>query len=215
MQQQDVLKSAISDINTGALETGQPLSQRKIANRYGCGRTVAKRVLDDLLTAGYVEHCPGWSDGDYIVASASQDVLAQAVELRAVMETYAISKLSRIITKPMIRRLKEVNWEMLTTGMAGDYETSLEHSRQFHICIVEAVDVGPLAKPIDAIYRFEAFRNYGRKIGPEDVFKTACEHALMIDALEMGDHDRAVTISRYHILGDMEHMINQNTNMVA
>jgi|GEM_PF-5809185 len=211
----DILKTAISDIQAGKLEIGQPLSQRKLGEIYGCGRTVAKRVLDQLLSAGYVEHTPGYNDGNYIVTGSTMETLAQAVELRVMLETYAISKLARVITTPMIKRLKALNTEMIEAALSDDLDKAVEVNRVFHMFMVEAVDHGPLKLQLDLIYSNEAFRTFTRDTDGEGVFKAGCEHALIIDCLETSNQFRAVQAIRCHILDNMPEMDKLYANMVA
>ena len=191
----------IKDIQQGILSEGQPLSQRKLGNRYGCGRTLAKAILENLAHSGWIDRMPGGLDGEYVVAGMSNATVEQALELRAMLEIYALEKLLYRIPSVIMNRLRAINSQMFYAGRDGDLKNARSLNDQFHQTLVDAVDTGPLSRHFG--YLKASTLNGGHEFfeTEEDVFRSACDHASILDALEMRNRDRLRSVSRSHIVG--------------
>lgn len=196
-----IVSTIISDINRGIFSPGEQLSQRRLRKIYGCGRWVAMKVLEELEASGWLDLT---EDGTRLVAETTAGTLMQAVELRAVLEIYAVEKLVPMITEPFVKRLHDLNYQMWHACLDDDYEAVEGLNRTFHRCMVESVDEGPLSRQLAQLYQIKGFYDVANFSSEEQIFKSYSEHALIIDALETGDMERLRYHIRLHVVDNAE-----------
>jgi len=198
MQNRQALTDVIiSDIKRGDYELGDTLSQRKIGERYGCGRWIAMRVLEELEASSWLNSMP---DGTYVIAETSRDTLRQAIELRALLETYGASEVMLIADGPLIRRLRLINNEMWRAGQGKDFKAAVNLNRDFHTCLTEAADHGPLSRQLAAVYQIQGFSDETNFQSERAVLQSMQEHARMIFFLKNKDAKRLSNAIHRHIL---------------
>lgn len=195
----DIPTLAISDIESGRLTPGTFLSQPKICALYGCGRTVARRVLRVLLDEGYVNVSLDPAAGNYVVAKSSDEMVMQGMELRAVLEIYTARKLLDMATPPLIDRLKKINLELLDHIQGNDLINAVVMNRHFHLYMIEAVDRGPLSRMLGVLFREASFGRHESYTSLEEAFAGCCDHAKIIDALEQRNRRRLLGLVEKHI----------------
>lgn len=196
-----IINTVISDINKGIFKPGEQLSQRRLRSIYGCGRWVAMKVLEELEDSGWLDPT---IDGTRTVAETTAGTLMQAVELRALLEIYAVEKLVPMITPPFLKRLHNINNQMWHACLDGGYDDVAKCNRAFHLCMVESVDEGPLSRQLGQLYQLRGFHDVGNFNEEEQVFKSYGEHAMIIDALDTGDLNRLRYMVRLHAVNNAE-----------
>lgn len=196
-----IVSSIISDVNRGVFSPGEQLSQRRLRKIYGCGRWVAMKVLEELEASGWLDLT---EDGTRVVAETTAGTLMQAVELRAILEIYAVEKLVPMITDPFIKRLHDLNFQMWNACLESDYLAVEKLNRTFHQCMVESVDEGPLSRQLAQLYQLKGFYDVVNFSSEEQIFKSYSEHALIIDALDTGDMERLRYYIRLHVVDNAE-----------
>ncbi|RMB09040.1 GntR family transcriptional regulator [Eilatimonas milleporae] len=196
--------NVISDIQSGVLAEDETLSLRKICKLYDVGRSMAKTILETLACEGWIDRVPDGMRGGYVVASTSQATLDQAMELRVILEVYALEKLTPVLTKRLLSRLKQINLSMCGAGRHERFDEAADLDAAFHACIIHAVDTGPLARQICCLGTQQLLKNRTRFSSQEEVFRYVCEHAYLIDAMEMGRTERFLSMCRTHFLGGVE-----------
>lgn len=196
-----IIDTVISDINKGIFKPGEQLSQRRLRSLYGCGRWVAMKVLEELEDSGWLDPL---GDGTRIVAETTAGTLMQAVELRALLEVYAVEKLVPMITPPFLKRLHDLNQQMWLACLDKNYSDVARSNREFHLCMVESVDEGPLSRQLAQLYQLRGFHDIGNFNDEEQVFKSYGEHVMIIDALETGDLNRLRYMVRLHVINNAE-----------
>ena len=202
---QDIPTRVITDIENGILPPGTPLSQRKFGQIYGCGRGVARRILKDLLAEGYIDIAGCDLDGGYAVAAYTEHTLVQSIELRAVLETYAVQAILKDVSPALVHTLKKINKEIRQYAEQGDLVNAVLMNRHFHLFMIEAVDQGPLSRMLGVLFRDAAVDRHESYEDTEEAYISACEHAAIIDAIEMGDHDRLGMLMENHVLRGFRH----------
>lgn len=191
----------IKDIRRGLIEPGVFLSQRGLCDAYGCGRWIAAKTLEALAASIWLEPA---SHGRYVVAEPTIGSLQQAIELRALIEVYAVEKLVPMLTDQFIQRLWSINRQMWKAGSSVDFAAAIRHNRVFHTCVVESVDEGPLSRQLQQLYQIQGFEDSANFETVEQVFKSACEHAVIIDALDIGNLLRLRNAVRNHVIDNAE-----------
>ena len=196
-----LVEAIIADINKGMFKPGEQLSQRRLHALYGCGRWVAMKVLEELEASGWLDLA---EDGTRTIAETSAGTLMQAVELRALLEVYAVKKLVPMITAPFLKRLHTLNHQMWQACLDGEYDDVARLNREFHQCMVGSVDEGPLSRQLGQLYQLKGFYDVANFQDEEQVFKSYGEHAAIIDALETGDLTRLCYLVRLHVIDNAE-----------
>lgn len=207
----DIPSLAVSDIENGRLTPGTFLSQPKVCALYGCGRTVARRVLRELLEEGYVNVSLDPLAGSYVVAKSSDEMVMQGIELRAVLETYTAKKLLEIAAPPLIVRLKRINLELLGYILGNDLINAVIMNRHFHLYMIEAVDRGPLTRMLGVLFREASFGRHESYKSLDEAFAGCCDHAKIIDALELGNRKRLMWLVEKHVFGGFRRCGSKST----
>lgn len=201
----DIPARVITDIENGKLPPGTPLSQRKFGQLYGCGRGVARRILKDLLAEGYIDIAGCDFDGGYVVAAYTERTYIQSIELRAVLETYAAQSILKDVSPALVHTLKKINREVRRYAEHDDLVNAVLMNRHFHLFMIEAVDQGPLSRMLGVLFRDAAVGRHESYANGEEAYVSACEHAAIIDAIEMGDQERLASLVENHVLRGFRH----------
>ncbi len=179
-----IVSAIISDIKKGKYRVGDTISQRKIEAEYGGGRWVAMRALEELEGSNWLEHS---ERGRYVVAEITEDTFRQALEMRALLEIYAAKKLVKIVTDPFIWRLWEINRDLWSQAVCGDFPAAVDANRLFHETFVGSVDSGPLSRQLQQLYQIQGFDDVSNFDTIEQVRQSVYEHARIISALRSGN----------------------------
>ena len=176
------------------LEPGARLGEQQLAALFDCSRTIVREGLMRLAARGIVEVSArrGW----YVV-EPTQDDARETFEARQVIETGLIRSAGSI-DKAAIKRLREHVARQKAALKADDVGARSFLLGDFHVCLAECLGNGLLAQTLrDFTARTTLVAM--RYQSPEDAAHSCAEHALIVQALEAGDRQRAEQLMASHL----------------
>lgn len=180
----------------GDLEPGERLYEVDLAQRLGTSRTPVREAMVRLEHEGILQKRP---QGGYKVRPISAKEVAEAVGLRAVLESYAV-ELAVANMQPKLLAKLEKNVEMFAAALArGDSRRLVELNTRFHTMLYDAADSEMLSEFIgrlsDLLHRFR--RALLGDAGAAD--HSLADHQELLAALKKGDPAEAAEICRIHV----------------
>ncbi|NEE41034.1 GntR family transcriptional regulator [Streptomyces sp. SID7982] len=192
---EQVLGDLRAEIVSGLVEAGHVYSAPTLAAELGVSTTPVREALLELHRQGLVTPLP---NRGFQVVMPSTEELVQLLELRELLETYALERLARQEDKdlaplyPMAERIAEA-------VERGDPVAYVAADREFHLALVGRAGVAKLSSFISDL------RDHMRLIGLETQQglarqrDSAAEHFQLLDLLEAGDSEGVCRIIGHHI----------------
>ncbi len=190
----------------GELAPGERVPEVALAARLGVSRTPLRIALGTLAHEGLLEPL---ASGGFVVRSFTRGDVADAIELRAVLEgTAARLAAERLVSPDELLRIAEVVREL--DGVVDDLSPEslvryVELNDRFHASLVELaksetigravaqVSLLPFAAP-GALVSSHAFLPRSREI----LIVAQHQHRVLIDVIRSGDGARAEQVAREH-----------------
>jgi DNA-binding GntR family transcriptional regulator len=183
-------------IAQGVLAPRDRLVQEQIANDLSVSRTPVREALNRLAQDGLVTWVPGVG---YLVAQPRKRDVADVQGVRQVLELAALTQALPHYTDVDLSKLKSVYQEMVDADPASaDY---VDLTRRFHRELVEPCPNELLLALVDDMWS----RPTGVKVtgrygdSPHSVEIMIRDHCEIIEAIEAGDHQRAIDLLDAHI----------------
>ena len=178
------------------LRPGQKVAYRDMAKRLGMSLTPVVQALKHMEFLGLLQHEP--NRGFYIKPIDVEEI-AEAYDLREVLEVNLVSKVVVRLDEDGKRRLKLALEEYLTAGRSGSLKLRLSKDMNFHLTLAEissqALSIRMLRYLLDFLYlRFEKEQIFSR---PQE--SAAVEHQKIFDAIIAGSTREAKKAMRDHI----------------
>ncbi len=133
-----------SEIESGLLSPGSPLSQLQLAARFGLSRIPIREALRQLQSEGYLIYRP--NKGATVSTSPSGDDLAEIVEIRECLEQCIMQHAARHFTPAIAARADE-SLKALNRA-SGEAEVRGAHER-FHQILFDAANRPKMAAIIN------------------------------------------------------------------
>lgn len=200
-------------IRSGELRPDQQLpSQLELSRDLGISRASLREALSTLETLGFLRIEPG--RGTFIASTtptSSGRLAARAIsgrydrqdiyQTRLYLESLIVSLVSRRIDPATIALLNEHTTLMCAAWDKNDLVGVVDHDRDFHHAIwLACPNVLLLDICMSMADEFAATRSYPLPATrPARFAESANEHFALVDALALGDGDRAATIMQNHI----------------
>ena len=183
---------------SGELAPGEQLSEEALAERCGVSRTPVREALRRLEAELLVRRSGSQRS---FVADWSLGDVADAFELRAMMEGYAARRAAERMDSATLHRLKAANSALgeAIGGTRADVGRFLEHNRAFHEIVLEAADSRRLATLLAALIEQPVVWRTAHFYGRESFQRSYSEHEDLIAAFERGDGAWAEAIMAGHI----------------
>lgn len=183
-------------IITGDLAPGERLMEIALADRLGVSRTPVREAIRKLELEGLVVMVP--RKGAH-VASINEKNLQDVIEIRMVLEEFAIGLACERITDAELLELKQIHDEFITCVGKGDPRTIAQKDETFHDAIFRATDNNRLISIIgnlrEQFYRYRM--EYVKDIeNHEDLIR---DHHDLLEAIIGHDGDRASRLMHDHI----------------
>jgi GntR family transcriptional regulator of vanillate catabolism len=191
---------------SGAFVPGARLSELPLVERLGVSRTPVRLALARLEHEGLLRALPA---GGYAVREFSQSDIADAVELRGVLEgTAARFAAERGATQRELRGLRTVSDEIAGIVHRADYESFERYvglNERFHAKLlamamspllqraIDGITALPFASPSAFVFS-EAHLPESREI----LVVAHGQHCALIEAIELREGTRAEAIGREH-----------------
>ena len=188
-----------SMILSGALPPGAPLREEQLAEACGVSRTPVREAMRRLESELFVRKTDTQRS---FVVDASPDDIADAFELRAMLESHAARRAASRITASELALLQDHNAAIERAIDHGrpDIPAFLDHNRQFHAIIIAAAASDRLSSMLGQIVEqpvvLRTALHYDR-----DSLRRACrEHQELLAAFARHDGDWAAAVMTAHIL---------------
>jgi DNA-binding GntR family transcriptional regulator len=189
-----------SEITTGRLAGNSRLKETELAGLTGVSRTPVREALRLLAADGFVETSP---NSGALVASWSDEDLAEISELRAVLESFGAGLAATKISQGELAELDQLEdrMERVVAAAKANFLSELSQlNKDFHLAIVEATGNRRLVANIHSVIEGPlVFRRFSVFKG-EQIQRSLAHHREIIAALRAGQRDWASAIMKTHIL---------------
>ena len=185
-------------ILSGELSSGEQLSEESLAERCGVSRTPVRDALRRLEAELLVRRNESQRS---FVADWSLGDVADAFELRAMMEGYAARRAAERMDERTMKRLRACNsaiYEAIRDGKP-DVATFLEHNRAFHEIILQAADSRRLSSLLGALIEQPVVWRTAQHYGKEAFNRSYSEHEDLLSAFARRDGAWAEAVMAGHI----------------
>lgn len=183
---------------SGELSPGEQLSEETLAERCGVSRTPVRDALRRLEAELLVRKNESQRS---FVADWSVDDVADAFELRAMMEGYAARRAAERMDRATLQRLKAINTKLCAAVQQSkpDVAAFLEHNKTFHEIILKAADSRRLSTLLGALIEQPVVWRTAQHYGKEAFNRSHSEHEDLLSAFARKDGPWAEAIMAGHI----------------
>ena len=187
------------EIEAGRLTPGTRIREDVFAEQLGISKSPLRFALYQLKQDGIIRIEP--RKGFYVALPTPREMM-ELLEMREVLEGMAARRAAKRADEKMIRRLADcfktfddnnINERRLDFAIAD---------HKFHRRLVEASDSLELIKTLEVInIRLHMNRLRVRLSRERDLVAMHHEHLAIIDAIRIGDANRAETLAAAHVAG--------------
>lgn len=185
-------------IASGEFHGGEPLRERKLAERVGASRTPVREALKRLAAEGIVELRP--NKGAQLVAISPEE--AQAVfDVRCLLEPYLASRAATRVNEEQIRAMQELVAAMEET-VASDgarLEELAALNNAFHGQIIRAADARLAADALALAMRPPLVQRTFHRYTAEQLRRSQQHHRELLAAMQARSPRWAEAVMRSHI----------------
>ena len=184
-------------ILAGTLRAGEVISELRLAETIGVGRTPVREAVRRLAAENILEFAPG---SGLRVPLPTSDDFAEVYLARAALEAEAARIATTISTETFFQDIEKLYEKMSRAVIAGDTQSVIAANGEFHGYIVNFAE----NKRISALLKsFEhlavQYRNFSLTI-PEHSRRSLEDHRNLIDLIRGGDANVVADFARNHIL---------------
>lgn len=185
-------------ILSGELASGDALREEALADACGVSRTPVREALRQLEADLLVRRTE--SQRSY-VADWSMDDVADAFELRAMLEGYAARRAAERVSDEVLIELKDCNKAIYAaiSKAEPDVATFLDRNREFHALVLAAAGSPRLRGLLTALIEQPVIWRTAHHYDPKAFECSHSEHADLLAAFERRDGQWAETIMAGHI----------------
>jgi len=185
-------------ILSGELSPGEQLSEEDLAERCGVSRTPVRDALRRLEAELLVRKNESQRS---FVADWSLGDVADAFELRAMVEGYAARRAAERMDEKTMKQLRACNSAIYeaTRGEKPDVATFLKHNKDFHAIILEAAKSRRLASLLGSLIEQPVVWRTAQHYGREAFNRSYSEHEDLLAAFARRDGDWAEAVMAGHI----------------
>ncbi|MHA7819776.1 MAG: GntR family transcriptional regulator [Erythrobacter sp.] len=185
-------------ILSGELSPGEQLSEEALAERCGVSRTPVRDALRRLEAELLVRKNDSQRS---FVADWSLGDVADAFELRAMMEGYAARRAAERMDDATLERLRACNSAIYTAirGKSVDVSAFLEHNKSFHEIVLETADSRRLTSLLAALIEQPVVWRTAQHYGRDAFNRSHSEHDDLLAAFARKDGAWAEAIMAGHI----------------
>jgi DNA-binding GntR family transcriptional regulator len=191
-------------IRTGELEPGQRLRLNRLTRELGMSPTPIREALRLLQADGLVLYHPHQG---IVVAESSPDETEDVVRLRCLLEPLAMELAVPSLTPEQLRVLEDLHQKLLAAVDARHGSAISTSNASWHWAIYDACGSVHLRKFIRRLWDVYPWRTMWALPGRAE--ESAREHARIMDAIAVGDAQRAADRLREHILSAQQSLLNR------
>src|SRR5688572_21068171 len=183
----------------GARRPGERLVQDQLARQLGVSRGVVREALMELQAGGLVETA---DNKGAMVAPIDPDRLAEAFEIREVMEGLTARRCCERMTFAQHRELRELTGRMDEQFRAGNWQEGGRLDRQFHLRLIELARSRLLEQFAGGCLVVSKFVT----VPGGDSAEPGREHLRLLEAIASGDAGEAERVAREHVRANRDHV---------
>lgn len=182
----------------GELVPGEQIREEQLAEVCGVSRTPVRDALRRLEAESLISRNDSQRS---FVAEWSLEDIAEAFQLRALLEGRAARRAATRITAEQLRTLKVCNRriEAAITDDTPDIGVFLENNRMFHDTIMGAAASVRLTNILASIVEQPVVLRTAQQYDRENLMRSHNEHQELVAAFERRDDDWAEAIMAAHI----------------
>lgn len=185
-----------ADILNGAVEPGERLREDDLSARFRVSRTPIREALNRLEADGLVVDSPGRG---LVVTEFGEEEILEGYVIRGVLEGVAARLAAQRATDLDVHRLELVLDALEQAGRAGDIDTAIRLSGEFHSQLWHLAGNRRLLK---LMHDIEATMGRYQRLTmahPGRTERAIHEHREILDAIRGRDPDRAEALGRAHM----------------
>lgn len=185
-------------ILTGELGPGEPIRQMDVAKRLGVSPTPVREAIRQLHATGMISH---HDNHGAAVTELSDEAVVELYLLRGVMEGLGARLAAERRDEADLDRLRRIHGRMLDAVVAGASASELAQlSREFHALVASVGGPHVIAERLERLWSsypipYSATMWADKALAASNVQA----HQGIIDALAVGDGDRAAELMERHI----------------
>lgn len=185
-------------ILSGELSSGEQLSEEALAELCGVSRTPVRDALRRLEAELLVHKSDSQRS---FVADWSLDDVADAFELRAMLESHAAKRAAERMDDRTMERLRACNSKIYIAirGSKPDVTAFLDSNREFHAIILEKADSRRLTSLLGALIEQPVVWRTAQHYGREAFNRSHSEHEDLLAAFARRDGLWAQAVMASHI----------------
>lgn len=193
--QEAVLEELRVAIVSGELRPGEQVLQDALAERFGVSRVPLREALKILEGEGQVVYRP---HRGYFVAELDLDDLREVYRIRDLLESEAVRVAVPQIGTDELTALQGALEDVERASAAGDLVAMAAANRRFHFGLLAAARMPRLLRLVRVLW--DATDVYRSLYYADDSHRQVVhdEHRLVLDAVRLGDQERAVELLRQH-----------------
>jgi DNA-binding GntR family transcriptional regulator len=180
------------DILSGRLESGERLSETKLAERFGVSRGPIREALVQLTNEGMLIGRPNC--GVSVAPTAPDSIRELIIPIRRTVETYALRLFFDDITPDDFRIWDEILKRLQEACKQRDYHATAEADIAFHRSLLTRAgqpDLLAIWQTIVARIRSHFRQSH---LETSDLMTIYREHKAIVDTFRSGDKEAAVKI---------------------
>ena len=175
---------------------GQYLSEAKVSQELGLGRTPVRQAFDRLMMMNMISILPRKG---VIVSPVSLDEIHQIIEVRLINEAHCTALAAERATAAEIDEMGKVLAEAEAASLARDRERLMELDKVFHSLITRSARNKVLGDLL-ANLQDRSLRFWFISLGEESHMRhVATEHKLIFQKIRDRDPEGAAAAAREHI----------------
>ena len=183
-------------IYSGKLKSGERLTEKKVAEELGVSRTPVREALYRLTSLGLIKMIP---HRGFLISRWSSKEIEDVIELRSVLEAFAVRLAIRYILKKEIDELKDLINKMEKAVLKRDVMKASCLNSLFHDKIVHVSRNKELSEVMESIKnKIYHFRIISLS-SPNRLKESFEEHKKILDVIINKDSELAQELISQHI----------------
>jgi DNA-binding GntR family transcriptional regulator len=180
---------------------GDKISEARIAEELGCGRSPVRTAFSRLQSEGWTEISP--SSGTFVRGLSATEI-TEILEARILLESYLAGRAARMMSDGELVRLRNAFSSFGERVAADHLDEYLELDLQFHLAVYKAAANKVLSDVLlNLIDKVRWIRRASAGY-PSRIREAFSEIHAVLDALEARDEEAASAAMRIHIENTLE-----------
>ncbi len=182
----------------GDLPPGTQIREEQLAESCGVSRTPVRDALRRLESQAFVRRSESQRS---FVAEWSLDDIADAFELRAMLEARAARRAAERMDQSAMQRLRDCNRMIFkaVSQVPADIQAFLEANREFHAIILDKAASRRLSSLLSALIEQPVIWRTAHHYGREALLRSHGEHEELLAAFARRDGGWAEAVMSAHI----------------